>query len=423
MRRESKGLTAAVGIFVVVWLVGVTVASNDKNDKTALTPSMLASVRHSSEPHSASLEMLQALALQNAPAGGQRAPAMVEDVFKNVQVLKGISVDEFMGAMGLMTAALGSCCSDCHPGAGTDTVRWEEDSPRKVTARRMASMVQAINKQNFQGRQVVTCWTCHRGRDLPLVTPALDDVYSEITPKFNDVVTPAPGQPTPQQVIDKYLQAIGGAQKVAGITSIVATGKGVGFGGLGGGGVVEFLAKAPDQRATYLRFPDEPERGDSVRTFDGRTGWLATPLAIVRKYPLISGELDGARLDAQLSFPAQITKALTNLRVGPPTEVKGKRVALVQGNGPRQLLASLYFETDSGLLVRIIRYTPSAIGRVPTQVDYSDYRDIGGIKFPHRWTFTWLDGRDEFEFTDVKFNTPIDAAKFGEPDPMAAGAR
>ena len=45
---------------------------------------------------------------------------MVEDVFKNVQALKGITVDEFMGTMGIMSASLGLCCSDCHPGAGTD---------------------------------------------------------------------------------------------------------------------------------------------------------------------------------------------------------------------------------------------------------------------------------------------------------------
>ena len=76
---------------------------------------------------------------------------------------------------------------------------------------------------------------------------------------------------------------------------------------------------------------------------------------------------------------------------------------------------SLYFAQDTGLLLRTIRYTPSKIGKVPTQVDYEDYRDVGGVKFPHKWTFTWLDGRDTFTFTDVKFNVPIDAAKFGEP--------
>ncbi len=48
-------------------------------------------------------------------------------------------------------------------------------------------------------------------------------------------------------------------------------------------------------------------------------------------------------------------------------------------------------------------------------MDYEDYRDVDGIKFPYRWTVTWLDGRDTFDFADVRFNVPIDAAKFGEP--------
>jgi len=155
--------------------------------------------------------------------------------------------------------------------------------------------------------------------------------------------------------------------------------------------------------------------GESSRTFDGRAGWFAIPLAVVPKYPLTGGELDGARLDAQLSFPAEIARSLTGLRVGPVTEINGKEVYILQGNGARGSFASLYFDRESGLLVRIIRYTPSKIGKVPTQVDYADYRDVGGIKFPYRWIVTWLDGRDEFDFGDVKFNVPIDAAKFGEP--------
>jgi ubiquinol-cytochrome c reductase cytochrome b subunit len=359
------------------------------------------------------LEKQQARALQGAtPAAGQRGPVMVEDVFKNVQALKNITVDEFMGTMGLMSASLGLCCSDCHPGAGTEKVKWEDDSnPKKVTARQMVLMVQAINKDNFSGRQVVTCWTCHRLRDLPLETPSLDQFYSEAPSELDDVVSKADGVPTPTQVIDRYLQAIGGAQKATGITSITATGKVVAFGSFGGGGNFELFAQAPDKRAIYSHIPD----GDSIRTFDGRTGWFAIPLAVLRKYPLTGGELDGARLDAQLSFPAQIATSLTALRVGPKTEVQGKDVYLLQGNGARGSFASLYFEQDSGLLVRTIRYTRSKIGKVPTQVDYDDYRDVGGIKFPHRWTFTWLDGRDSFEFDDVKFNVPIDAAKFGEP--------
>jgi hypothetical protein len=354
---------------------------------------------------------------QAAPQTQTATPraVMVEDVFKNVQVLKGLSVDEFMGTMGIMTTSLGFCCSDCHTNAGTDRVKWEEDNPRKRTARRMVQMVQALNKDNFGGRQVVTCWTCHRGRDFPAVTAKLDTVYGEPPVELDDILTKAPSVPAPQQLLDKYLNAIGGAQRVGAITSVAAKGKSVGFGGFGGGGEVELYAQVPDKRATYIHWPDDPARGQSIRTFDGRTGWMATPLAIVAKYPLSAGELDGARLDAQLTFPTQITKVLTNIRSGSPDFINGKNYYTLQGNSARNSFATLYFDPDTGLLTRIVRYTPSAIGRVPTQVDLSDYRDVAGVKFPHHWTFMWLDGRDNWDFTSVQFNVSIDAAKFGEP--------
>ena len=358
----------------------------------------------------------QVLALQGGqPAAPTTKPPLVDDVFKNVQALKGIGVDDFMLTMGIMSAAVGSDCVGCHPSAGTDHVDWALDTPRKRTARRMVQMVAAINKENFGGRQVVTCWTCHRGRDRPVMTPSLDTVYGEPTLEFDDVLTPARGGPTVDQILDKYLQAIGGAQNVARVTSFVATGKSIGYRGFGGGGIVELSAQAPDKRATHISFPEYPDRGVSVRTYNGQTGWIATPLAVVPKYELGGSERDGARLDAQLVFPAQIKQALTDLRVGPSTTIADKDVQVIQGNGPNGTLASLYFDETSGLLVRMVRYGRSPIGRVPTQVDYSDYREVGGIKFPYHWTFAWLDGQDNFEFSDVKVNVQIDQAKFGEP--------
>src|SRR6267378_7631518 len=336
----------------------------------------------------------RALEAQSGQAAAPTKPMMVEDVFKNVQALKGIGVDDFMLTMGIMSAAVGSDCVGCHPSAGTDHVDWALDTPRKRTARRMVQMV---------------------------TTMTMDVVYGPPTDEADDVLVQAQGVPSVDQVLDKYLQAIGGAQNVARITSFSATGKCVGYRGFGGGGVVEVSAQAPDKRATHISFPEYPDRGVSVRTYDGRTGWIATPLAVVPKYELAGSERDGARLDAMLSFPTQIKQALTNLRVGPPSTIGDQDVTVLQGNGPNGTLATLYFDDASGLLVRMVRHGRSPIGRVPTQVDYSDYRDVGGIKFPFRWTFAWLDGRDNFEFSDVKLNVPIDAATFGEPNVATKG--
>ena len=141
-------------------------------------------------------------------------------------------------------------------------------------------------------------------------------------------------------------------------------------------------------------------------------------------------------LDAELGFPGQIKQVLSNLRMSLPvtisdlpapssqtstvTDSKGglgqdRAVNVVQGTGPRGMLATLYFDQQSGLLLRVVRYGKTQIGRVPTQIDYSDYRDVGGVKMPFHMTFAWLDGRDAIQLSEIQMNVPIDEAKFGRP--------
>ena len=213
-------------------------------------------------------------------------PLLAEQVFKNIQVLKGIPVDDFMETMGIMTAALQFDCSDCHANAGTDRVDWAADTPRKRTARRMVAMVATINKDNFGGRQMVTCWTCHRNRDRPLVTPTMEAIYTTPSLEPDDVIVSPPGLAAPGSILDKYIEASGGAQRLAGLTSFVGKGTSVGFGGFGGGGDVEIDAKAPDQRATIILFKAETGRGDQIRSYDGRTGWVRTPLNVLGEFQL-----------------------------------------------------------------------------------------------------------------------------------------
>lgn len=375
-------------------------------------------------------------ALAAPQATPQTKPQTGDEVFKNIQVLKGIPVDDFLATMGIMSAAVGYDCSECHIGAGTDKVDWAADNPKKNTARRMVVMVANINRENFSGRQMVTCWSCHHGRDHPATTMSMETVYGPGSQEMDDVLTQMPGQPSADEVIDKYLQAIGGTQRLAGLKSYVATGTSIGFGGFGGGGEVHIYAKFPDQRTTKIEFKAETGRGDEVRAYNGAIGWIKTPLAVLTDYQLSGGELDGARLDAELSFPGQIKQVLINLRVSLPVTISdlpapssqtGKEasdgigqdrpVNVVQGTGPRGLLATLYFDQKSGLLLRVVRYGRTPIGRIPTQVDYADYRDVGGIKMPFHVTFAWLDGRDAIQLDKVQLNVPIDEVNFGRPAP------
>lgn len=137
--------------------------------------------------------------VSDRPANGQAAPEpkplMVEEVFKNVQVLKGIPVNQFMDTMGFFSASLGLNCTYCHV---TESLgNWEkfaEDVPLKRTARRMILMVNAINKENFQGRRVVTCYSCHHGGQRPKVIPSLLEQYNtpEEDPNEVEIVGGAP---------------------------------------------------------------------------------------------------------------------------------------------------------------------------------------------------------------------------------------
>ena len=129
----------------------------------------------------------------------------------------------------------------------------------------------------------------------------------------------------------------------------------------------EIYAKAPNQLATFVH----QQEGDMVRTFDGRQGYFLLPLTVVEEYPWTGGaqRRREARRGAGVPGTNQ-ADFLTNWRVGFSTTVNGKEVRVVQGTGPSGLLGTFYFDKDSGLLVRMVRYANSAVGRVPTQIDY-----------------------------------------------------
>jgi len=348
-----------------------------------------------------------------AQPGPEQKPLMAEDVFKNVKVLRGIPVNEFMTTMGFFSASLGENCTYCHvEESGGSWAKYADDNANKQVARRMIAMVTAINKSYFGGRRMLTCYSCHRGGERPRVTPNLAELYGPPLLDEPDQVQAAPGAPPADQILDKYLQALGGVANLNRLTSFTAKGTYQGYADTEKR-VIEIFAKAPAQRTTIVHTGN----GDSTTVFDGRTGWTLTP-ATDRPVPFLalSGQdLDAARLDAQLAFPAGIRQVLSEWRVGFPSIINDRDVQVVQGMTPAKSTVKLYFDKESGLLVRQVRYSDSPVGLNPTQIDYSDYRDIAGVKMPFRWTVTWLDGRANIALTELQPNAPIDAAKFNRP--------
>jgi outer membrane lipoprotein-sorting protein len=341
------------------------------------------------------------------------APPMAETVFKNVQVLKGIPVNEFMGTMGIFSAALGMSCEDCHAAGDADWSVYATDSPRKQMARVMVTMMATINKTHFRGRQVVTCYTCHRGTARPRSIADLADLYGSVESDPNTIFEQAPNAPKADEILDKYIQAIGGAQRVAALKSYVAKGTNAGYGPENEPRPFEIYSR-PNQRTMIIR----TSAGDSTTTYDGTSGWIAAPFRPVAVLALSPQEVDGLKLEADLALPSGIKTALTNWRVGLATVIDGKDVQVVQGTTARGSTATLYFDSETGLLVRHVRYNDSPVGRISRQTDYSDYRDVAGVQLPHHVVLTWTDGQNTYNFKQIRPNVTIEAARFARPAPF-----
>jgi photosynthetic reaction center cytochrome c subunit len=359
---------------------------------------------------------------QSAKTGTDQKPQMSEEAFKNIQVLRGIPVNEFMGTMGFFAAALGMNCTDCHvtESAG-NWDRYADDTPVKQTARRMVLMENLINRADFGGTRLVTCYTCHRGVQRPEVTPSLDEQYGPPPPADPDrveVLAFAPDSPSAaEQILDKFIQAVGGAQQLGKLSSFAAKGTYAGFDTDFQKVPTEIFAKAPNQRA----MTNHLSGGDDTTTYDGREGWIAAadkPLALIM---LTGGELDGARLDADLSFPAQLKQDLSKWHVGfPPVTIDDRAVQVVEGTAAGGTRVKLFFDKESGLLVRQTRFINTVVGLIPLRVDYSDYRAVSGVKIPFHSTVTWVDGQSTTELTDVQPNVAVAAAKFVKPAAAAS---
>lgn len=368
---------------------------------------------------------MSASSVASAQTPAPAKPLLSDQAFKNVKVLKGIPVDEFMATMGFFSSSLAENCLYCHvlESAG-DWSKFAEDNEHKNTARRMIAMVNTINKNYFNGRRELTCYSCHRGGQKPKVTPSLVDLYGPVPPDDtpDTMVAAAPKTAAPEQVLDRYLQAIGGMQKIAALTSFTA--KGIYQGFADERVPMEMYAKAPNQHMTI----SHGGSGDTITTFDGTMGWIAGPTTDrpVQVFEMTGGDLDGAKLDGELFFPARIKQALTQWRSLLPTTIDDKDVVLIQGTMNGKYPIDLYFDEKTNLLMRSLRFADSPVGLTPTQVDYSDYRDVAGVKMPFKRVISWVDGRVIIELSEVQPNANVDAAKFVKPAPpqtKRAGAK
>jgi photosynthetic reaction center cytochrome c subunit len=298
----------------------------------------------------------------------------------------------------------------------------------KKTTRKMIRMMDAINRTYFKGARGLSCYSCHRNADTdrPKFIPSLADQYGVPAPADpEEIPEQAAGVLSPDQVLEKYIQAVGGAENLANFTSFVAKGTYQGYDDPGSE-LVEIYAKASGQFFQVVH----GYNGDSTWVDDGRFAWVSqserdAPAPLLA---LAAGDLDGSHLEAELYFPTHIRRLLTKLNVGRPISgvtsilserlgvgVDDRELIVMQGTTVAGNNVKLYFEENSGLLVRMVRFTKLPVGWAPTEIDFADYRDVSGIRIPFRITKTWVDGRSVIELTSVELNASIPASKFARP--------
>jgi photosynthetic reaction center cytochrome c subunit len=364
--------------------------------------------------------MDRARAQSGAAPANAAGPKKAEEQYKNIQVLKGIPADQLIPGMQFITTSLGVECQFCHVEGAFD----KDDKKPKQTARKMMAMMFAINKDNFDGHREVTCYSCHRGSANPVGTPPVmaeepkgvgeakkaEEKQAEETKGEGSEAKEATG-PSADQLLDKYLQAVGGGAATEKITSRVMKGA-ITFGD--SNIPIDIFSKDPDKRISFAHTPD----GDSVTAFDGHEGWLGFPGRPPRE--MHGSELDAAAMDADLHFAAHLKGMFSEAQVRGMEKIGDHDAYLVVGQREGKPPLRLYFDQQSGLLLRLVRYGETPLGRMPTQIDYADYREAGGVKIPFRWTLARPSGRFTIQVSEVKQNAPVDDATFAKPPAPSA---
>jgi hypothetical protein len=327
-----------------------------------------------------------------------------EQVYKNIQVLNGLPASELDGVMNFMSAALGVGCAYCH------TNPWDsDDKSPKLAARRMIAMTRAINKEHFSSNPAITCYTCHRGRHNTDPLPPIDLATAPASDAVGTTTKPEP-LPTTDDVIARYTRAIGDAA--------IETLKTRTFRGT----ETTTNRMTPPQTNPIEIIQAEPNKLLIVRSnardaalegFDGLKGWTKD----ARGQRGITGkELVELKREADFFRYLRIRETYPQMRVLAREKVRDRDAYVVGATSRDDSREKLYFDVETGLLVRRFVAFKTAFGSIPDVTDFDDYREVNGVKLP--FTIAW--SRPPFgvvrRFTEIRLNAIVDSARF-QPQP------
>lgn len=314
-------------------------------------------------------------------AGGVRSESSqekpAEQVYKNIQVLKGVPAVQLLGAMNYMAGALGVSCNHCH----VPNQFVKDDKPAKLLARRHILMTRTLNESTFENQQTINCITCHRGEPRPTTRLQLTAHVLEPPP----TVAAAP-LPSVDQVLERYAKALGGEAQIEKLKSLRISGTRVTTMGRDPSQTeqLEILRKAPNKlRMTFSR-----QGSDSTQAFDGQTGWRS----FNGRVSAISGpDLVGAQRDANFYKDSRLREQYSQLTVTGRETIDGRDCVVIEAALPEQHPArvmfgiqseKLYFDAQTGLLVRRYMEYKTLFGPLPEATDYADYRKVKGVMMP-----------------------------------------
>jgi len=333
------------------------------------------------------------------PAQQEDKPA--EQVYKNIQVMKGVPASRLLPAMNRLTQFLGVDCAYCHVPDALD----KDDKPAKQTARKMFELVRTINTTLNTNR--VTCYTCHRGQPQPVSMPPAPANTTSKSESAPPEIKPADAKANVDAILDQYVQAMGGRAALERVTTRVMTGTLVAQGGMKA--PLEVYEKAPNKTLTIFRAP----HGTNQMGFDGAIGWTKTPEQGLREEA--GQQLDFIKSEAEFYKALKLKERYSKLTLLGLAQLDNRDAYVIEAAPPRGQPEKLYFARQTGLLVRMDIVPDLGPEKMQAQIYFEDYRAVDGVKLPFairraRPGFTWT-----YQFDEIKLNVPLDDSRFNKP--------
>jgi hypothetical protein len=338
--------------------------------------------------------------------GAEPQEKTAEQVYRNVQVFKGLPASQLYPAMNFISGALGVTCAHCHIPNQFE----KDDKTSKQTARRMIEMTRALDRSGFGDAQAVTCYTCHRGQAKPASVPA-------ITPAATPQTTALDAAPTIDQLLDKYVAALGGKEKLERITTLMMKGTetAAGLANNPEGRTLEVYRKAPNR----LLLVNAQGGNNSMRAFDGETGWQQFG---GRAMGMSATDLGMIRREAQFDRNYNLRAQFTRMTVMGKSRIGEREVWMIEATpvetriGPMGLERELlYFDARTGLLARRQIEAKTALGRMPLAIDFDDYREVEGVKWPFTVQQLFPNFGVTQRFSEIRLNVALEEERFTRP--------